>query len=135
MEREVLAKGIHALAEKLKSEEGLSIGQIATAGGLSRQAAYQSHADKDDLTLLRVTGWGLSVIAAAVQRGYVSEVLSILSGRQLQETTVLNAVLIYPDLSVKELQLLQQAEDMLNVRPLPGNLVESLIATHRTSTA
>jgi hypothetical protein len=131
MDKQQMAEGIHALAEKLKSERGLSLSKIADAGGQSRQAFYQSHA-RDDITTLRVTGFGLSVIAAAVQNGYIAEAMTVLMGNEMRPTTVLIAALMYPDLKPEEMQLLLGLEETLNTSPLPTHFIQSLIQTHRT---
>ncbi len=133
MDKQQMARGIHTLAQKLKDEKGLSIGSIAQAGGLSRQAMYNSHA-REDITTIRVTGFGLSVVAAAIQNGYVAEALSLLSGNEVQLTTVMVASMTCPDLTPEELKMLRDTEVTLNMRPLPGHLIKSLLLACRTPT-
>lgn len=126
-----LSEQVHELYRLLR-KNGIGESDIAEAGCFSRQALNARGLDHPDAEPPRVLGLGIAVLRKAFQAGFISESLTILAGKEIKTSTILTAVTMYPDLTDDELQKLLSLETLINIKPLPGNMILATIQALRT---
>lgn len=131
-EENTLRRQVYDLA-RLLLQAGISEGMIAHAGNMTRSGIQARGLTKDKGKESPLLGFGFAVTRAAFQHGYMSEVLAILSGKEVNNSTVLTAVMLYPDIRVREIIKLQELEDVCGVGPLPRDMVIATMKTLRAS--
>lgn len=126
-----LHDAVYDLAQKLLAH-GATDGSIARAGGMTRQALQARGLNRPTGTRPKLLGFGFAILRAAYQQGFIPEVIAVLSGKQTQLTTGQTAVWLFPDLSSEELWKLIVLEELLNTKPLSGELIKKIVHTLRT---
>ncbi|MDB5237208.1 MAG: hypothetical protein JWL88_310, partial [Parcubacteria group bacterium] len=122
---------VHELG-RLLLRNGITETHIAASGCMTRQSINAHGLGRPNTTKPQTLGFGFAILRAAFQNGYVPEVLSILSGREVSHSTLLVAALLYPDLNDEEIKKLIALEDLVGVKPLPGNMIAATMETLRT---
>jgi AraC-like DNA-binding protein len=120
-----------ALAKLLMQKKGWNYSALAKECALSRQSVQriltrQTKTARHEL-------FPLSVLKAAMNNGLEAEVLEILLERDSARiSTVLRAALEFPDLTPEEHTRLLEAEKVIDVSPLPAEVIKLVVLKSRS---